>query len=132
MDPIEITFKDGFRLWYVCDCTGPAIIVSEPNRVPTRDQEHKIWIVDGIYRSAYVESKFLSKLFGLCAPMIRKELKHYPTLKWEDAPIEIEINCSNSVIFVFAKSLNKNNSSLVLLLFILFHYFLHYLSIKSS
>lgn len=30
MDPIEITFKDGFRLWYVCDCTGPAIIVSEP------------------------------------------------------------------------------------------------------
>ena len=82
---------DGFRLWYVCDCTGPAIIVSEPNRVPTRDQEHKIWIVDGIYRSAYVESKFLSKLFGLCAPMIRKELKHYPTLKWEDAPIEIEI-----------------------------------------
>ena len=45
MDPIEITFKDGFRLWYVCDCTGPAIIVSEPNRVPTRDQEHKIWIV---------------------------------------------------------------------------------------
>ena len=91
MDPIEITFKDGFRLWYVCDCTGPAIIVSEPNRVPTRDQEHKIWIVDGIYRSAYVESKFLSKLFGLCAPMIRKELKHYPTLKWEDAPIEIEI-----------------------------------------
>lgn len=47
--------------------------------------------MDGIYRSAYVESKFLSKLFGLCAPMIRKELKHYPTLKWEDAPIEIEI-----------------------------------------
>ena len=91
MDPIEITFKDGFRLWYVCDCIGPAIIVSEPNRVPTRDQEHKIWIVDGIYRSVYVESKFLSKLFGLCAPMIRKELKHYPTLKWEDAPIEIEI-----------------------------------------
>lgn len=37
---------------------------------------------------AYVESKFLSKL---CAPMIRKELKYYPTLKWEDAPIEIEI-----------------------------------------
>ena len=71
--------------------TDEPIIVSEPNRVPTRDQEHKIWIVDGIYRSAYVESKFLSKLFGLCAPMIRKELKHYPTLKWEDAPIEIEI-----------------------------------------
>lgn len=91
MDPIEITFKDGFRLWYVCDCTGPAIIVSEPNKVPARDQKYKIWRVDGIYRCAYVGSKFFSNLFGLCAPMIREELKYYPTPKWEEAPVEIEI-----------------------------------------
>lgn len=91
MDPIEVIFKDGFRLWYVCDHVGPEIIVSEPNKVPTRDHEHGIWIVDGIYTSAYVESKFLSNLFGLCTPIIRKELKYYPTPKWENAPIEIEI-----------------------------------------
>lgn len=92
MNPIEVIFSEGFRLWYVGDHNGPAIIVSEPNKIPKRDDKYKIWRVDGTFKCAYVETKFLSNLFGLCAPMIRKELKHYPTPKWEDAPIEIEIS----------------------------------------
>lgn len=92
MEPIETMFEKGFRLWYVCDSTGPAIIVSEPNEIPVRDRKYGIWRVTGTYRCAYVRSVFFSNLFGLCASVIRKELNNYPTPKWEDDPIELEIS----------------------------------------
>lgn len=92
MDPIELRFGRGFRIWYVTDYNGPLIIVAGIDAILVKDESHKTWEVVGNYASGYVSSPFLSDIFGLCAPLIREELSKYPVPKWEDKPVEIEIS----------------------------------------
>ena len=39
-----------------------------------------------------VNSSFLSVFFGVLTPIVRRELSKYPTPKWEDSPVEIELS----------------------------------------
>lgn len=93
MEPIELEFKDGFRLWYLADKYGPLIMIADPDTMLERNSEHECWTTKhGRSRCHHVASPFLSEVFGIISSLVRKELQKYPTPKWEDEPIEIELS----------------------------------------
>ena len=84
---------NGFSLWYVADDNGPLLLLLEPNSKPVRNNEVRCWHGNGgKERSCYVNSSFLSVFFGILTPIVRRELSKYPTPKWEDSPVQIELS----------------------------------------